>query len=115
MANRKDKTARYRQLINSQRWRTLRAKKLTNAPLCERCLKEYKRTTPATEVHHVIPAEQALTFKEMERLMFDYFNLQSLCHRCHALTHIEIGKPSKQMNKERTEQKLKQFKLKFDF
>ena len=42
----------YISLINTQRWRALRAKTLGARPLCEVCLKE-GRVTPATEVHHV--------------------------------------------------------------
>ena len=60
----------YRRLIHSNRWIKLRRAKLTACPLCEDC-KETGRITPATEVHHIKPVEDALNLVDKESLMFD--------------------------------------------
>lgn len=51
---------------------------------------------PATEVHHIIPAETALNVDEMKGLMFDYDNLRSLCKECHANAHVLLGSKKKE-------------------
>ena len=84
----------YRQLINTARWRKLRARILTANPLCERC-KEEGRITPATEVHHRTPVESALSRLGKEQLMFDPHNLLALCHDCHVKEHVSMGRGTK--------------------
>lgn len=59
-------------------WRKLSESKRANDPLCEHCLR-HGRTTPASEVHHIIPITTA------PRLRLDYDNLMSVCHPCHKL------------------------------
>ena len=76
----------YRRLIHSNRWIKLRRAKLTACPLCEDC-KETGRITPATEVHHIKPVEDALNLADKESLMFDIHNLRALCHDCHVAAH----------------------------
>ncbi|WP_455671686.1 HNH endonuclease [Phocaeicola sp.] len=76
----------YIKLINSARWKRLRAEKLTANPICEECEANGK-STPATEVHHIVFVESVPTAVAMERLMFSYSNLKSLCHSCHAEIH----------------------------
>lgn len=45
--------------------------------------------TPATEVHHVRPVEEAFTLAEREQRMYDPHNLLALCHNCHVQAHSE--------------------------
>lgn len=59
------------------RWRKARKMFLKEHPLCVMCEKEGK-TTPATEVHHVIP------FKGDMSLFWDESNWVALCKRCHS-------------------------------
>jgi 5-methylcytosine-specific restriction protein A len=48
---------------------------LRNHPLCEACM-EQGRTTPATDVHHIIARRSGGPDEEG--------NLQALCHACHS-------------------------------
>lgn len=58
-----------------RRWRKVRKKKLALDPLCEHC-KLRGRTTPATDVDHVVPLNRGGAGYAMS-------NLQSLCRSCH--------------------------------
>lgn len=93
----------YIKLINSGRWKKLRADKLTANPICEEC--ETKGlSTPATEVHHLTEVESVPTAEAMEQLMFDYSNLESVCHSCHSEIHriaFSHSKESIQTNNKR--------------
>lgn len=60
--------------------------------------------TPATEVHHVRPVEEAVGYAERERLMYDATNLQALCHDCHVKTHTEMGRSGKAATRARNDQ-----------
>jgi 5-methylcytosine-specific restriction protein A len=60
----------------STEWKRLKAVKLMNNPLCEKC-SEFSWTVPATEVHHI----EDIVKNPLKAL--DYNNLQSLCHECH--------------------------------
>ncbi len=102
----------YKRMIHTGRWLRLRRDKLSAYPLCERCKIE-GRITAATEVHHIVPVESALTVREKERLLFDYHNLMSLCHDCHVKTHVEMGRSGKKLAKQRAEEHLRQFVKKF--
>lgn len=80
----------YRRLIQSTRWRRLRADVLHRAcGLCEDC-KARGVVRAATEVHHIEPVERGVSAAAMERLMFDPRNLVALCHGCHANRHAEL-------------------------
>lgn len=105
-----DKT--YRRLIHTRQWLMLRRRKLTEQPMCERCLKE-GRYTQATEVHHVVPVDDALGNDGKRALMFDYHNLQALCHRCHVEVHTEMGRSGKQQNRRKTERQKDDFRKRF--
>ena len=77
---------RYQRLLNDRRWRELRIAYLREHPLCERCIREGKAAgvpegyiTPAIDVHHRVPVETAKTLQEMERLAYDWNNLEALC------------------------------------
>lgn len=89
------KDSRYYRMIRSPRWLDLRRRKLNDSPLCELCLRSGLYVS-ASEVHHVTPCETAATDSEMERLMFSYPNLMSLCHDCHVSEHIRLKSHSRQ-------------------
>lgn len=100
--------AEYRRMIHTARWVELRREKLTECPLCERCAAE-GYVTAATEVHHAVPVEDAVTRGDRERLMFDYSNLRSLCHRCHVLTHTELGRSGTELTRRRNRMAVESF------
>ena len=102
----------YKRLIQDKRWRQLRRAKLSETPLCERCTKE-GRVRAATEVHHVVPIESAISEAEKRRLAYDFSNLQSLCRECHTKTHTEMGSRNKDFWKKRKAQQLVDFEDKF--
>ena len=85
----------YIKLINSARWKKLRVQKLKANPVCEECAKR-DVSTLATEVHHITPVESVAGVTAMERLMFSWKNLQSLCHACHADIHKRAFSHSKE-------------------
>ncbi len=58
------------------RWRAARQRFLRAHPLCEECLRQ-RRTTPATEVDHIIP------HRGDKKLFWDETNWQALCEACH--------------------------------
>lgn len=103
----------YNKLIHKGRWLRLRRDILSAHPLCQRCL-EKDQYSPATEVHHIVPCENAAGPKEMERLMYDPHNLLALCHRCHVEVHIEMGRGGgKAGTRRRTEAQKADFVKKF--
>lgn len=73
-------------MYNSPKWKTLRQTKLRDNPFCEICGAE------ATEVHHIHPHNGDLD------LFYDYDNLMSICHSCHAK---ETQKESEERKKKR--------------
>ena len=87
---------RYQKLLNSPRWKLLRAAvfRRTNG-LCEMCLKE-GFITPGVDVHHIRPVEQAKTVQEMERLAYDPANCQLLCVPCHIKLHQDMHTHTKE-------------------
>ena len=58
------------------KWRMLSERYRAEKPLCEAC-ENAGKVTPATEVHHIIPALES----EYHRL--DRNNLMALCRQCH--------------------------------
>lgn len=102
------KDEQYRKVITSKEWRKLRAVKIANNPLCEDCLINDK-TTPATEVHHIIPIQRAKSLKEIKKLAYDYHNLRSLCEKCHQKTHDRLLSRGKKAQKEMRELERKRF------
>ena len=88
---------RYQKLLNSKRWKMIRAEYLRQHPLCERCRREgFVRS--AVDVHHKKPVESAKTEQEMERLAYnlDGNNLEALCIPCHIKTHQEMRSHTKE-------------------
>ena len=61
--------------------------------------------TPAIDVHHRVPVETAKTLQEMERLAYDWNNLEALCIPCHSRTHREMGKGTKALKKQRAQER----------
>lgn len=106
------KDANYNRLIQAKRWKELRKRKLTDNPLCEDCMAA-GLIEPATEVHHVQPAENARSVEEMAMLMYDYNNLKSLCHACHQLEHVKLKSRSKESVKENAARNTERFKKRF--
>ena len=102
----------YKKLITSPRWVKLRAEKVANNPLCERCLLD-DITTPTEEVHHIHPVESAPDRHTMLLLCFDYNNLQSLCSKCHKAVHIELKSYTKEETQKRNKEKTDNFVAKF--
>jgi 5-methylcytosine-specific restriction enzyme A len=72
---------------NTKEWKKLRKQKIMNDPLCENCLK-HNRTTPATEVHHVIP----ITEQNKDEMLLNWDDLQSLCGTCHRQIQDQLRK-----------------------
>lgn len=106
------KDYRYVKMITSVRWTKLRKRKINSNPICEIC-NDNGIITPAEEVHHISPVEDAVSTDEMERLMFDYNNLQSLCHDCHANEHARRRSHSREEVKNRTSKRTERFIKKF--
>lgn len=102
----------YKRLIARNRWLKLRKAKLTEQPLCERC-RESGKIRAATEVHHIVPVEDALTLMEKEALMYAPRNLRCLCHDCHVQTHTEMGRSGKAQVRRRAESQLERFRKNF--
>lgn len=96
---------RYQKLLNSKRWKMIRADYLRQHPLCERCQREgFIRS--AIDVHHRVPVETGKTEQEMELLAYnlDGNNLEALCIQCHINTHQEMhsfDRENVQANKQR--------------
>ena len=102
----------YIKMINSNRWKLLRAKKLQSNPVCEVC-EANNRSTLATEVHHIVPVESVSHELEMRQLMFDYNNLQSLCHSCHSDPHRRDFSHSKEAVKANNKRMTERFADRF--
>ena len=87
---------RYQKLLNSKRWKELRAAVFRRANgLCELC-KADGFITQGVDVHHIRPVEQAKTVQEMERLAYDPANCRLLCIPCHIKTHQEMHSHKKE-------------------
>ncbi len=73
----------YIKMINSNKWKLLRAKKLQPVWKCA------KRTIAVhLQPKYIIPSRLSPSHElGMRQLMFDYNNLQSLCHSCHSDAH----------------------------
>lgn len=106
------KDKEYNQLIHTGRWLRLRRDVLTAHPICQRCEHEGK-ITPATEVHHVRPVEEAVGKAERRQRMYDPANLRALCHDCHVRTHTELGRCGKAATKKRNAEQTRQVIEKF--
>ena len=99
----------YQRLLNSKRWKELRAWKLQQNPLCELCQAE-GYVTSAIDIHHKTPVESARTPQEMEALCFNPSNLQSLCIPCHQRVHREARSHTKEAHLQRERDRLERWK-----
>ncbi|MEA4898685.1 MAG: HNH endonuclease signature motif containing protein [Christensenellaceae bacterium] len=63
-------------------WQKVRARFLAAHPLCAECLAN-GRTTPASEVHHILPLSRGGTHAED--------NLMALCKPCHSAISARDG------------------------
>lgn len=97
----------YNKLIHTVKWLRLRRDTLTAHPLCQRCETE-GRITPATEVHHIRPVEEAITMADKMQRMYDVHNLQALCHDCHVKTHTELGRCGREATRKRNTEQVQQ-------
>ena len=99
-------SVQYVRIMNSQRWRNLRAETLRAKPYCERCEANGIKT-PAKTVHHIKPIESGHSIEEYERLAYNPENLQSLCTQCHSYIHRkELGSLSREGRKRRANDRL---------
>ena len=100
-------SATYNRLINSARWRAIRAQQLAEHPFCELCAKKgVYYQTGATEVHHIVPVDSARTEEEAELLAYSTSNLMSLCHKCHSNLHKAEHSHSRKSHQKRAEEEL---------
>lgn len=103
----------YQRLLNSKKWRELRAWKLQQNPLCEVCQANgYVRS--AVDVHHKVPVESARTPQEMEQLCFNPSNLQALCIQCHCDIHRKVRSHSKDAHAQRERERLDRWKTELE-
>lgn len=106
------KDKEYNKLIHTGRWLRLRRNILTAHPLCQRC-QEQGIITPATEVHHVRPVEEAYSYGDKVQRMYDPHNLRALCRDCHVKVHTEMGRSGKEAMKKRNAEHVRQVINKF--
>ena len=74
---------------NTKAWQRLRVWKLNKDPLCEECLLQ-DRTTPAVDVHHMLPVEKYPQYALESRF------LMSLCKTCHQLMELDQRRMDKE-------------------
>ena len=101
---------RYQKLLNSKRWKELRAWKLRQTEgYCEICYREGWRGIDAlaVDIHHKVPVESVIDQGEaaMARVCFNPANLQALCVRHHSEIHKSMGKDTKENIQERKAKK----------
>lgn len=101
----------YRQLMSSKEWRTLRNSYLQQHPLCEECERK-GYVTAARCVHHKTPVESGHSESECRDLAFRPTNLMALCFQCHADIHKAERSHSREAHKQRTRERLEQWKQK---
>ena len=99
----------YQRLLNSKRWKEIRAWKLQQNPLCELCQAE-GYVTSAIDIHHIDPCENSRTLAEMEEKCFRVSNLQSLCIPCHQRVHREAKSHTKAAHLQRERDRLERWK-----
>ena len=77
---------------------------MQNNPLCEIC-SAAGIITPGTEVHHITPVDTGANDMERTRLAYDMSNLQTLCHKCHIIAHVELQSKSAKQTQARNKAK----------
>ena len=101
---------RYQKLLNSKRWKDLRAWKLRQTEgYCEICYREGWRGIDAlaVDIHHIVPVESVIDQGEeaMKRVCFNPANLMALCVRHHVEIHQQAGSHTKEAVNERKQKK----------
>lgn len=101
---------RYQKLLNSKRWKELRAWKLAQTQwYCEICYREGRRGIDAlaVDIHHIVPVESVIDQGEeaMKRVCFNPANLMALCVRHHVEIHQQAGSHTKEAVEERKQKK----------
>jgi len=101
---------RYQKLLNSKRWKELRAWKLRQTEgYCEICYAEGWRGIDAlaVDIHHKLPVESVIDQGEeaMKRVCYDPNNLMALCVRHHCEIHQQAGSHTKESVEERKHKK----------
>jgi hypothetical protein len=101
---------RYQKLLNSKRWKELRAWKLRQTDgYCEICYREGCRGIDAlaVDIHHIVPVESVIDQGEaaMARVCFNPANLMALCVRHHVEIHQQAGSHTKEAVEERKQKK----------
>ena len=101
---------RYQKLLNSKRWKELRAWKLRQTEgYCEICYREGWRGIDAlaVDIHHIVPVESVIDQGEaaMARVCFNPNNLMALCVRHHVEIHQQSGSHTKEAVNERKQKK----------
>lgn len=102
----------YHRLLNSPRWKALRAFKLDCNPFCEDCARQ-GMIVPAEEVHHIRPVEYERNPDRMAQRAFDPGNLAALCRECHRDRHRQMRSHSPRENAERAKRDAEEFWKKF--
>lgn len=101
---------RYQKLLNSKRWKELRAWKLRQTEgYCEICYREGWRGIDAlaVDIHHIVPVESVIDQGEeaMKRVCFNPNNLMAVCVRHHTEIHTNAGSHTKEAVEERKKKK----------
>ena len=101
---------RYQKLLNSKRWKELRAWKLRQTEgYCEICYREGWRGIDAlaVDIHHIVPVESVIDQGEeaMKRVCFNPANLMALCVRHHVEIHQQACSHTKEAVNERKQKK----------
>lgn len=101
---------RYQKLLNSKRWKELRAWKLRQTEgYCEICYAEGWRGIDAlaVDIHHIVPVESVIDQGDeaMKRVCFNPANLMALCVRHHCEIHQQAGSHTKEAVEERKQKK----------
>ena len=108
-----NRTSEYKKLINTRRWQYLRLQALSKTNyLCAVCLKN-DITTPATEVHHIIPVQTGANWAQMKQLCYDPNNLLPVCKECHKNEHIKLNSYTIEETQKRNKNKTDHFIDKF--
>ena len=99
----------YKHIMNSRQWKQLRLQVLTEQPLCRMC-QEQGKVRAARCVHHIVEVETGRTDAECWEIALNRQNLVALCFECHGIVHREQRSHSKEAHRQRTEQRLEQWK-----
>lgn len=98
----------YVRLMNSAKWKRLRAEILTDEPLCREC-KARGIVTAARCVHHRLEIESARTEAEARDLAFSKSNCIPLCFDCHANIHKTLRSHSRKAHQQRQSEALQRW------